>query len=83
MFGLLKRALGAAVGRDATYDAFAAEHGRVHGSGEEYAQRLGIFRANLKFIHEHNAQNSRSHTLAPNRFTDWSEVWCCSADALV
>jgi Cathepsin propeptide inhibitor domain (I29) len=64
----------AAGSRNAAYDAFAAEHGRVHGSPEEYARRLGIYRANVDFISRHNAQNSKSHTLAVNHFADWSEV---------
>lgn len=46
----------------------------MHGSHEEYTQRLGIFRSNVDLISQHNAQNSKSHTLAVNRFADWSEV---------
>jgi cathepsin L len=65
--------VGTAGSRNAAYDAFAAEHGRVHGSPEEYARRLGIYRANVEFISRHNAQNSKSHTLAVNHFADWSE----------
>lgn len=50
----------------------------MHGSDAEYALRLGIFRANVDFISRHNAQNSKSHTLAVNRFVDWSEVRFCN-----
>lgn len=60
-------------GRDAVYDAFAAEHGRVHASAAEYEHRLGVFRSNIELIERHNARKDRSHTLAANRFADWTE----------
>lgn len=60
--------------KDATYDAFAAEHGRVHASDAEYVHRLGVFRSNVQLIEAHNARPVKSHTLAANRFTDWTEV---------
>ena len=74
MQGFTRRSHSAAGSRNAAYDAFAAKHGRVHASSEEYARRLGIYKANVEFISRHNAQNSKSHTLAVNHFADWSEV---------
>ncbi len=61
------------------YDAFAAEHGRSHSSHQEYAYRLGVYLDNVELIDQWNLEAASGngphrHTLAVNKFADWTEV---------
>lgn len=70
----LKMGFGCTDGGDELYDAFAAEHGRRHGSLAEYEHRRSVFHSNRQLVEAHNAQNGRNFTLGINRFADWTQV---------
>ncbi|KAJ3698943.1 hypothetical protein LUZ61_002648 [Rhynchospora tenuis] len=55
------------------HDSWVAEHGRSYNSAEERELRLSVFRDNLQFIDQHNAEaDAGMHTfrLGLNRFAD-------------
>ncbi|CAD5173193.1 unnamed protein product [Musa acuminata subsp. malaccensis] len=53
------------------YDAWVAEHGRVHNALGEREQRFEVFKDNLRFIDAHNADaEAYGFSLGLNRFAD-------------
>lgn len=51
------------------YEEWLVKHGKVYNALGEKEKRLEIFKDNLRFIDEHNAEN-RSYKLGLNRFAD-------------
>ena len=55
----------------AIYEGWLVKHQKVYNGLEEKDGRFQVFKDNLKFIDEHNAQN-RTYKLGLNRFADLS-----------
>ncbi|TKY75032.1 Cysteine proteinase RD21a [Spatholobus suberectus] len=53
------------------YEQWLVEHGKVYNALSEKEKRFQIFKDNLKFIDEHNAEN-RTYKVGLNRFADLS-----------
>jgi C1A family cysteine protease len=56
------------------YLNYLAEHGKSYGTKEEYLFRLAEFTRKMKFVEEHNAQNTDDATLAINHMSDWTDM---------
>lgn len=54
---------------DAMFEEFVAQHRPTYASAEERAERLEVFRANMKFAEETNARQS-AYTLGASPFAD-------------
>ncbi|CAM8935972.1 unnamed protein product [Rhodiola kirilowii] len=52
------------------YEAWLAKHGKSYNAIGEKDRRFEIFKDNLKFIDEHNADPEKSFTLGMNKFAD-------------
>ncbi|KAK1427442.1 hypothetical protein QVD17_16128 [Tagetes erecta] len=55
----------------ATYMSWCAKHGKLYNSHKENAKRFHIFKANLRYIEQHNSRHS-SYKLGLNKFADLS-----------
>lgn len=53
------------------YEKWLVRHGKVYNSLSEIKKRFEIFKDNLKFIDQHNAEK-RTYKVGPNRFADLS-----------
>ncbi|XP_020239565.1 cysteine proteinase RD21A [Cajanus cajan] len=53
------------------YEKWLVKHGKVYNSRSENKKRFEIFKDNLKFIDQHNAEK-RTYKVGPNRFADLS-----------
>ncbi|PSS17266.1 Actinidain like [Actinidia chinensis var. chinensis] len=54
----------------AMYESWLVEYGKSYNSLGEKEKRFEIFKENLRFIDEHNADTNRSYTVGLNRFAD-------------
>ncbi|GMI91125.1 esponsive to dehydration 21B [Hibiscus trionum] len=54
----------------AMYEEWLVKHGKAYNDLGEKDRRFGIFKDNLKFIDEHNADESHSFKVGLNRFAD-------------
>ncbi|KAG2666278.1 hypothetical protein I3843_15G047000 [Carya illinoinensis] len=54
----------------AIYEGWLAKHGRAYNAIGEKEKRFYIFKDNLRFIDEHNAEKNRTYKLGLNRFAD-------------
>ncbi|KAL9681280.1 hypothetical protein QQ045_013062 [Rhodiola kirilowii] len=52
------------------YEAWLIKHGKSYNAIGEKEKRFDIFKDNLKFVDEHNADPEKSFTLGMNRFAD-------------
>ena len=52
------------------YEEWLVKHGKVYNALGEKEKRFEIFKDNLRFIDEHNADESRSYRVGLNRFAD-------------
>lgn len=69
----VKQIIPRVIAGDAEYDAFIRQHGRFHSSPPEYRMRLGVYYRNRKYIDEWNNKEGVTHTLAVNKFADWTD----------
>lgn len=54
----------------AIYEGWLAKHGRAYNGIGEKEERFEIFKDNLRFIDEHNAEKNGTYKLGLNRFAD-------------
>lgn len=54
----------------AVHESWLVQHGKSYNSLGEKEERLQIFKDNLRFIDEHNADPDRSYKVGLNRFAD-------------
>ncbi|CAI9104612.1 OLC1v1003319C1 [Oldenlandia corymbosa var. corymbosa] len=54
----------------ALYESWLVKHGKAYNALGEKERRFEIFKDNLRYINEHNADESRSYRLGLNRFAD-------------
>ncbi|GFZ21709.1 granulin repeat cysteine protease family protein [Actinidia rufa] len=61
----------------AVYESWLVKYGKSYNSISENEMRFEIFKENLRFIDEHNADSNRSFTVGMNQFADLTdeEYW--------
>ena len=57
---------------DHAFFSFVSEMGRSYGTRSEYEFRQNIFKENLTFIEEWNANEKNTHTVGINYMSDWT-----------
>jgi C1A family cysteine protease len=60
------------VNEEVDFVSYVAKYGKLYKSMDEYLMRSEIFKSNVKFINEHNAEG-HSYTLGINEFSDWTD----------
>ena len=58
---------------DADFLNYLEKYGKSYATKEEYNLRLSIYQKNDKVINEWNSKDTKTHTLAHNKFSDWTE----------
>ena len=55
---------------DSAFARYLAEHSKSYATKEEYEKRRELFAQNLRFVTEHNSQNSATYRVGLNKFSD-------------
>ena len=59
---------------DHHFISYVAKFGKHYATKEEFEMRGEIFKKNLNFINQNNARKDVTYTLAPNKFSDYTEA---------